>query len=354
MNDFCTFYYYYYYLGGNDAIVKYVLEGHERGVNWASFHPTLPLVISGADDRQIKLWRMNETKVVRYWMLCFYIFFFLFKWVGAFILSLPLMPTFESQRNPVIYLPKFSFLSSLWKFDTLLYDFIFSSMICFINILRHLFDTYLKLISASHTSFLNFTLFQIIFHVVFSKAWEVDTMRGHTNNVSCVLFHPKHELIISNSEDRTIRVWDISKRYIPLSVPVFNDVDFICKLFIKWTIVHFTFFVSLSNFIFKSAWHFLIPTPSSSICYHFFLGPSPPFFLFSPEIILIYSSKSLSFLFFLLFRMCVQTFRRESDRFWILAAHPEQNLLAAGEGHFHGNMTNLIMKPSKYLISLDK
>ena len=65
-------------------------------------------------------------------------------------------------------------------------------------------------------------------------------MRGHTNNVSCVLFHPKHELIVSNSEDRTIRVWDISKR----------------------------------------------------------LG--------------------------------VQTFRRESDRFWILAVHPDQNLLAAG------------------------
>merc|ERR1719458_1966915 len=73
-----------------------------------------------------------------------------------------------------------------------------------------------------------------------TKAWEVDTMRGHTNNVSCVVFHPKHELIISNSEDRSIRVWDISKR----------------------------------------------------------LG--------------------------------VQTFRRENDRFWILAAHPDQNLLAAG------------------------
>jgi coatomer protein complex subunit alpha (xenin) len=49
--------------GGTDALVKYVLEGHERGVNWASFHPTLPLVVSGADDRQVKLWRMNETKV---------------------------------------------------------------------------------------------------------------------------------------------------------------------------------------------------------------------------------------------------------------------------------------------------
>jgi coatomer protein complex subunit alpha (xenin) len=119
--------------GGTDAVVKYVLEGHDRGVNWASFHPTLPLIISGADDRQVKLWRMNET-----------------------------------------------------------------------------------------------------------KAWEVDTMRGHTNNVSCVMFHPRHELLVSNSEDRSIRVWDISKR------------------------------------------------------------------------------------------MGVQTFRRENDRFWILAAHSTQNLLAAG------------------------
>ncbi|TPX35194.1 hypothetical protein SeMB42_g07204 [Synchytrium endobioticum] len=48
--------------GGTDAIVKYVLEGHDRGVNWASFHPNLPLIVSGADDRQVKLWRMNETK----------------------------------------------------------------------------------------------------------------------------------------------------------------------------------------------------------------------------------------------------------------------------------------------------
>lgn len=45
--------------GGGDAVVKYVLEGHDRGVNWAAFHPSLPLIVSGADDRQVKLWRMN-------------------------------------------------------------------------------------------------------------------------------------------------------------------------------------------------------------------------------------------------------------------------------------------------------
>ncbi|CAI5484716.1 unnamed protein product [Closterium sp. Yama58-4] len=48
--------------GGGDAVVKHVLEGHDRGVNWAAFHPSLPLIVSGADDRQVKLWRMNDTK----------------------------------------------------------------------------------------------------------------------------------------------------------------------------------------------------------------------------------------------------------------------------------------------------
>jgi hypothetical protein len=73
-----------------------------------------------------------------------------------------------------------------------------------------------------------------------TKAWEVDTFRGHFNNVSCALFHPRADLILSNSEDKTIRVWDVAKR------------------------------------------------------------------------------------------SGVATFRREHDRFWILAAHPEINLFAAG------------------------
>ena len=48
--------------GQPDVIVKHVLEGHDRGVNWVSFHSTLPLLVSGADDRLIKLWRYNDGK----------------------------------------------------------------------------------------------------------------------------------------------------------------------------------------------------------------------------------------------------------------------------------------------------
>lgn len=44
------------------STVKYVLEGHDRGVNYAVFHPSLPLILSSADDRVIKIWRMSETR----------------------------------------------------------------------------------------------------------------------------------------------------------------------------------------------------------------------------------------------------------------------------------------------------
>ncbi|CAI5439371.1 unnamed protein product [Caenorhabditis angaria] len=48
--------------GQPDAVVKHVLEGHDRGVNWVAFHHQMPILVSGSDDRQVKMWRYNETK----------------------------------------------------------------------------------------------------------------------------------------------------------------------------------------------------------------------------------------------------------------------------------------------------
>lgn len=48
--------------GNTDAVVKFVLEGHDRGVNWVAFHPTAPHIVSAGDDRLVKLWRFSETK----------------------------------------------------------------------------------------------------------------------------------------------------------------------------------------------------------------------------------------------------------------------------------------------------
>ncbi|KAM1084185.1 hypothetical protein COP2_023155 [Malus domestica] len=52
--------------GDVNVVVKYVLEGHDRGVNWVSFHPNLPLIVSGADDRQVKLWWMNGIIIITF------------------------------------------------------------------------------------------------------------------------------------------------------------------------------------------------------------------------------------------------------------------------------------------------
>ena len=56
--------------GTGDAVVKYVLEGHERGVNWAAFHPTLPMIVSGADDRLVRLWRYNGARCCWLFVFC--------------------------------------------------------------------------------------------------------------------------------------------------------------------------------------------------------------------------------------------------------------------------------------------
>ncbi|CAJ0573308.1 unnamed protein product, partial [Mesorhabditis spiculigera] len=48
--------------GNPDVVVKHVLEGHVRGVNWVSFHPTKRLLMSCADDRELKLWSINGGK----------------------------------------------------------------------------------------------------------------------------------------------------------------------------------------------------------------------------------------------------------------------------------------------------
>lgn len=45
---------------GNDTVVKHVLQGHSRGINWADFHPTQPLVVSASDDRTAKIWHVTE------------------------------------------------------------------------------------------------------------------------------------------------------------------------------------------------------------------------------------------------------------------------------------------------------
>ena len=47
---------------GTDVVVKFVLEGHDRGVNWASFQNSGQYIVTAADDRSVRLWRYTDSK----------------------------------------------------------------------------------------------------------------------------------------------------------------------------------------------------------------------------------------------------------------------------------------------------
>ena len=45
-----------------------------------------------------------------------------------------------------------------------------------------------------------------------TRAWELGKCK-HNNNVTCAVFHPRQELYLSCSEDGSLRIWDMSKRF---------------------------------------------------------------------------------------------------------------------------------------------
>ena len=49
-------------LSGTEVEVKHILDSHEKGVNWVTFHPTMKILASAADDKSIKLWRLSGNK----------------------------------------------------------------------------------------------------------------------------------------------------------------------------------------------------------------------------------------------------------------------------------------------------
>jgi coatomer protein complex subunit alpha (xenin) len=40
-------------------------------------------------------------------------------------------------------------------------------------------------------------------------AWEHSTILGHKNNVSSLIFDPVSQNLITNSEDKTLRMWNL-------------------------------------------------------------------------------------------------------------------------------------------------
>lgn len=100
-----------------------------------------------------------------------------------------------------------------------------------------------------------------------SKAWEVDTCRGHYNNVSSALFHPRQELIISKIVCKCL----FFKSYMRIisaklgsnnsNTEIYVDIFFILKVILKTKVLEYgiclkgTFIVDHKNFLSMSRKH---------------------------------------------------------------------------------------------------
>ena len=49
-------------MSGTEIELIQVMEGHNAGVNWCSFHHEQSFIVSAADDKKIKLWKYSPTR----------------------------------------------------------------------------------------------------------------------------------------------------------------------------------------------------------------------------------------------------------------------------------------------------
>ncbi|KAK6131252.1 hypothetical protein DH2020_035009 [Rehmannia glutinosa] len=236
--------------GGDDYKIKvwnyklhrclFTLLGHLDYIRTVQFHHEYPWIVSASDDQTIRIWNWQSRTCIsvltghNHYVMCAS-----FHPKEDLVVSASLDQTVRVWDIGALRKKTVSPADDILRLSQMNTDF-FGGVDAVVNTKHslHLLRWLAKSMRKKYGDPLRMFNKQLAMRD--TKAWEVDTLRGHMNNVSCVLFHARQDIIVSNSEDKSIRVWDATKR------------------------------------------------------------------------------------------TGLQTFRREHDRFWILAAHPEMNLLAAG------------------------
>ncbi|CAD8090002.1 unnamed protein product [Paramecium sonneborni] len=208
LNLFCS--------GGDDFTVRvwnfkqcqFILKGHLDYVRCVTFHTINPWVLSGSDDQTARVWNYQSRQTIA-----------ILTGHTHYIMACHFHPT-----QDLIVTCSLDQTARLWNYGVLKQRYAQKK-----NQEYVLSGAEVQLISImdAHKDQLNWCSFHKTEPFIITsaddkniklwkyndnKAWEFDTLSGHTNNVCCSEFHPKGEVIISDSEDHTIRIWDFATR----------------------------------------------------------------------------------------------------------------------------------------------
>ncbi|KAL3835149.1 hypothetical protein ACJIZ3_009885 [Penstemon smallii] len=258
------------------GILVFSFEGHDGPVRGVHFHKSQPFFVSGGDDYKIKVWNYESPRC-------------LFTLVG----HLDCIRTVQFHHEyPWILSASDDREIKIWNWE---------SRIC------------------------------------------LSVLRGHKNCVMCASFHPKEELVVSASMDQTFRIWDIgaarkntkspadgSGRIGPVPSKILGGYD---GGGVRWASYHPTLplVVSGGDDCQVRLWHENDDMSWALAILRGHMNNVSCVLFHSRQGIIVSNSEDKSIrVWDATSRTHMQTFQWQHDKFWVLAAHPEMNLLAAG------------------------
>lgn len=214
--------------GGDDAKIKvwnyksrrclFTLDAHEDYIRTTYFHPKRPWILSASDDQSIRIWNwQSRSRVAVLTGHTHYVMCAQFHPSQELILS--------ASIDQTLRLWDISELRAKHAADPSSKDETSSGLPVVLSKTGYSVES-----KEAHNSEINWCCFhpdpskQLCLSSSddnYIKVWkldnrngmrEVDTLRGHYNNVNCAIFHPRKDIVLSGAEDRSLRVWDLEKR----------------------------------------------------------------------------------------------------------------------------------------------
>ncbi|KAE8718408.1 Coatomer subunit beta'-2 [Hibiscus syriacus] len=171
-----------------------VFEAHTDYIRCVAVHPTLPYVLSSSDDMLIKLWDWEKG-----W-LCTQIF----EGHSHYVMQV----TFNPKDTNTFASASLDRTIKIWNLGSPDPNFTLDAHQKGVNCVDYFTGgdkPYLITGSDDHTAKACTMLLKYVWDYQTKSC--VQTLEGHTHNVSAVCFHPDLPIIITGSEDGTVRIW---------------------------------------------------------------------------------------------------------------------------------------------------